>query len=200
MTMARGRHDGKSVREAIFAAALALAAEHGITGTTMDDIAARAGVAKGSLYYNFASKDQLFADLLDEALSTLSDRLKAARRGRTGLEAVRALFETILQAMQESPDLARVLVAEIFRNDRSWVQTVDAHREQFLSELQHSCEEAAAAAGHQLPHPDIVAAGLFGAALTVGLEWRLTGVKVPRGQAVDSALDGLGTVLSAPAD
>lgn len=47
-------------KQAILAAALELGAQNGISGTTMDEVAERAGVAKGSVYYNFSSKDKLF--------------------------------------------------------------------------------------------------------------------------------------------
>ncbi|MDY7558038.1 helix-turn-helix domain-containing protein [Cryobacterium sp. 10C3] len=53
-------------KRAILDAALELAATRGITGTTMDDVAELAHVAKGSLYYNFSSKDKLFEALLEE--------------------------------------------------------------------------------------------------------------------------------------
>lgn len=189
------RRGGKTTREAIFAAALALAAERGITATTMDDIAARAGVAKGSLYYNFSSKDQLFDALLESELSELSARLASAREGLRGRAAIRALVEAVLQAMQEEPDLARVLVTEIFRDDRSWVQTVAAAREGFLSAFQVSCEEAAADAGHPLRNAAIVSAGVFGSALLIGLEWLLRGAQTPRGELVEQVAGDLAAVL-----
>ena len=190
-----GRHDGKSTREAIFAAALSLAAVHGITGTTMDDIAAQAGVAKGSLYYNFASKDQLFDALLDAELGELSTRLESAGAGLSGRAAIVALVDIVLRTMEEEPDMARVLVAEIFRDDRSWVETVALHRQRFLSVFRRGCEQAVG--DRPLVHPDIVAAGLFGMALMTGFEWLLNSPRAPREQVVENAMSGMDAVLTA---
>ena len=66
-------------KRAILDAALELAATRGITGTTMDDVAELAGVAKGSLYYNFSSKDNLFEALLQEGVGALAETLREAR-------------------------------------------------------------------------------------------------------------------------
>ena len=53
-----------NTKQLIVDAAVAVAAQHGISGASMDQIAETAGVAKGSLYYNFASKDALFAEVM----------------------------------------------------------------------------------------------------------------------------------------
>ena len=43
----------QGTREAIMDAATELFAARGVTSTSIDDIAERAGIAKGSIYYNF---------------------------------------------------------------------------------------------------------------------------------------------------
>ncbi len=55
------RQRRKETRPAeIMAAALDLFVERGFTATKLDDVAARAGVSKGTLYLYFASKEELF--------------------------------------------------------------------------------------------------------------------------------------------
>src|SRR6478735_6704670 len=51
-------------REAILAAALDEFAVRGFAATRLDDIAARAGVAKGTIYLHFKDKEQLFLELV----------------------------------------------------------------------------------------------------------------------------------------
>ncbi|MBU4188117.1 MAG: TetR family transcriptional regulator, partial [Actinobacteria bacterium] len=46
----------QGTRELIMAAATELFAARGVTSTSIDDIAEAAGIAKGSIYYNFESK------------------------------------------------------------------------------------------------------------------------------------------------
>ena len=49
----------------IFESAIKTFSESGYRGATMDDIASNAGLAKGTLYYNFASKEEIFNFIVD---------------------------------------------------------------------------------------------------------------------------------------
>ena len=53
---------GEQTRELIFATALELFREQGFDATTMQEIAARAGVAKSAAYYYFPSKEAIVRD------------------------------------------------------------------------------------------------------------------------------------------
>ncbi|MDF2725883.1 MAG: TetR family transcriptional regulator [Paenibacillus sp.] len=55
-------------REQIKRAALKVFAKHGIGGTKMSMIAVEAGISQGLAYRYFASKEEIFADLVQEAL------------------------------------------------------------------------------------------------------------------------------------
>ena len=68
-------------KRSILDAALELASLNGITGTTMEEVAVRAGVAKGSVYYNFSSKDKLFEQLLLDGIGALAETLRQSREG-----------------------------------------------------------------------------------------------------------------------
>ena len=50
---------------AILASARALFAERGFEGTSIDDIALAAGVAKGAVYHHYPSKEAVFVEVLD---------------------------------------------------------------------------------------------------------------------------------------
>lgn len=54
-----------TLRDRLLAAATEEFAEGGYSGTTLDGIAARAGVTKGGLYFHFAGKEELFFAVLD---------------------------------------------------------------------------------------------------------------------------------------
>jgi AcrR family transcriptional regulator len=62
----RERADAARNRRRILAAAERLFASRGVTGVTMDDIAAEAEVGKGTLYRRFGDKSGLGVSLLDE--------------------------------------------------------------------------------------------------------------------------------------
>jgi len=65
-------------RDQIIAAALACFARAGYHATTMADVAAQAGVSKGTPYLYFESKEALFIALHEEWDCGLGDRVNAA--------------------------------------------------------------------------------------------------------------------------
>src|ERR1700730_13221390 len=63
-------------REAILAAALDEFAAQGFAATRLDDVARRAGVAKGTIYLHFRDKEALFQELVRSVLSPLVGMLE----------------------------------------------------------------------------------------------------------------------------
>ncbi len=80
----------------ILRAAAELLAERGFHEMSLEDIAARVGIAKGTIYLHFASKDDLVVALLKQGfnsyLRALDDALDSAATPREKLAAVIALF------------------------------------------------------------------------------------------------------------
>ena len=86
---------GGPIREA----ASALFLEQGYQGTSMDDVAARAGVSKQTIYTHFANKEELFEDLVlgnagrvEEFIATMRSTFDDAPDAETGLRAVAQLY------------------------------------------------------------------------------------------------------------
>jgi AcrR family transcriptional regulator len=62
-------------RERILKAALALFVRRGFDATTMDEVAGKAQIAKGTLYLHFKDKADLYASLLEEKIDALNQAL-----------------------------------------------------------------------------------------------------------------------------
>src|SRR6187549_2905882 len=60
-------------RSQVIAAARERFTKHGLAGTTMDGIAQAAGVAKGTVYLYYKSKEDIFRQILDEDLTYFHD-------------------------------------------------------------------------------------------------------------------------------
>src|SRR5437868_4717278 len=69
---------GNDKHAAILAAALAEFAARGFAATRLDDVARRAGVAKGTIYLYFRDKESLFQELVRTMLSPLVGAIEAA--------------------------------------------------------------------------------------------------------------------------
>src|SRR5262245_30791064 len=63
-------------RQAILDAALTVFAEHGYEAARLDEVARRAGVAKGTLYLYFKDKAALFESLIRSAIDPIYERLQ----------------------------------------------------------------------------------------------------------------------------
>ncbi|QTH43202.1 TetR/AcrR family transcriptional regulator [Cohnella sp. LGH] len=60
-------YDAIQTRKKLIDSAMALFAQKGYAATSIDDICAHSGCSKGSLYYHFRSKEQLFLELAEFA-------------------------------------------------------------------------------------------------------------------------------------
>ncbi len=69
-------------REAILAAALEEFSARGFAATRLDDVARRAGVAKGTIYLYFRDKESLFQELVRSMLGPMVGAIEAAPLGR----------------------------------------------------------------------------------------------------------------------
>src|SRR5207249_699354 len=74
-------------REAILAAALDEFAAQGFAATRLDDVARRAGVAKGTIYLHFRDKEALFQDLVRSVLSPLVGMLETIAKTDAALRS-----------------------------------------------------------------------------------------------------------------
>ena len=66
---------------AILKSAAQLFTARGFNVTSIDDIAARAGVAKGAVYHHFASKEEIFARVFEQMTATLAAEVASAAAG-----------------------------------------------------------------------------------------------------------------------
>src|SRR5881394_3984765 len=102
-------------REAIVAAALEEFAARGFAATRLDDVARRAGVAKGTIYLYFRDKESLFQELVRTMLSPVVGTLEAARTAdlpaRAVAEAIADLFVREILTTRRK-DVIRLIIAE----------------------------------------------------------------------------------------
>ncbi|MCW1244430.1 TetR/AcrR family transcriptional regulator [Pseudomonas sp. SAICEU22] len=101
-------------REAILQAAIAEFRSSGFEVTSMDRIAATAGVSKRTVYNHFPSKEELFAEILNRLWNSITAELDMPYRSQAPL---REQLQTLLQAKlhlladENFLDLARIAIA-----------------------------------------------------------------------------------------
>jgi AcrR family transcriptional regulator len=102
-------------RAAIIDAALDEFIARGFTATRLDDVAKRAGVAKGTIYLHFKDKESMFEELIRTAIVPLIGRLASPPPpGATVRGALEGFARTFIQevAGTRRGDIVRLIVAE----------------------------------------------------------------------------------------
>jgi AcrR family transcriptional regulator len=97
-------------REEILAAARRVVAARGLRGTTIADIADEAGIALGTIYLYFPSKEAVFAALSQHLHGLIAGALTAATDATTLDEVVRVRIANVFAACAENRDLVRLVM------------------------------------------------------------------------------------------
>ncbi|MGR6317869.1 TetR family transcriptional regulator [Micromonospora soli] len=171
--MADGRSRRREdTRQRLFVAAVELIAEQGFSATTVDDIAARAGVAKGTVYYNFESKTVLFEELLRHGIGLLTADFRAAVDGLPPREALAALVRAELEYIRRYRAFAQLLLSEMWRTNREWQQTLRLLRGEAIEVIAETVR-AGVASGDLPADLDVrtASSALFGVGLVVAVDW-----------------------------
>ena len=135
VTRPEQRH--RTAKQRLLRAADELFYNEGIHAVGIDRVIAHAGVAKGSLYYSFAGKDDLVRDYLTERHGKWADRVSAGIEAHTDpRERILAVYDVLgalfgepdyrgcafMNALAEAaPDSVEAQAATTFR---AWVRTL----------------------------------------------------------------------------
>src|SRR5690242_144766 len=106
---------GADRREAILAAALDEFAERGFEAARLDDVAKRAGIAKGTIYLYFRDKETLFQELLRAMLTPLVGTIEALGQADIPLAALAdRIVELFVREVYETrrKDVIRLMISE----------------------------------------------------------------------------------------
>jgi len=106
-------------RERVIRAALDLGSSGGYDAVQMRDVATTAGVALGTIYRYFTSKDHLLAAAMVEWVHDLEHRVgQRPPRGATTAERVVDVLRRATRAMERDPLLSEAVVTALLSPDR----------------------------------------------------------------------------------
>lgn len=98
-------------REAILEAARSVFVEKGLRGSTVDEIAARAELGKGTIYLYFKIKEAIYMALIEKGLALLEKRLRSAVDPSLRADAnLRRLSEAYYLFYKEEPHYFKLLM------------------------------------------------------------------------------------------
>ena len=160
-------------RARILEAAVQVFAESGFFNATVAGIARAAGVADGTIYLYFKSKDDLLLQLFEEKMAELLASAQAALSEETSAPARLARFiQHHLAAVEKNPELAAVLIVELRQSAQS-LRPAEKARLQAYLEVIAEVVRAGQEAGELDPavSPSVVKRAVFGALDELALGW-----------------------------
>ncbi len=99
----------------IFESAILVFSECGYNGSAMDEIASRAGVAKGTLYYHFKNKEDIFKFIITEGLNVMTEEIEEAINAEENpIEKLKALCRIELNLVYKYRDFFKVLMSQLW--------------------------------------------------------------------------------------
>jgi len=108
-------------RLAIINAAAKLFAHQGFEKTTVDEVATEAGIAKGTIFYNFKTKEEIFFSVLKQGIDNLADLARERAEGRTTpIEKMDAVYDATVEFLQKHASFGNLLVSELGRVYSRW--------------------------------------------------------------------------------
>lgn len=149
-------------RDAILEAATEVFMRYGFRKASIDDIARRAGIGKGTVYLHFDSKEELFATVVRTIWGRVFEELKTAvRQARTPDAKLRAFCRGRLDqaaAVARTLDVDQEIALETMEAARPFVHEI---RDRELKLVEAILADGNAAGVFSARKPDAIAVGLL---------------------------------------
>lgn len=102
----------------IFNTAVQLFSEKGYDNTNIEEITAVAGVAKGTLYYHFTKKEDIFDMLLEEGLKLLKNNIEIkTKECTTAMDKIKAITLVQIKVIVNYESFLNVIFSELWGED-----------------------------------------------------------------------------------
>jgi TetR/AcrR family fatty acid metabolism transcriptional regulator len=186
---------GGDKRERILDAAERVFAQHGFFAARVSEIAKEAGVADGTIYLYFKSKDEVLISLFESRMERFNQLLaEAIPASATPTEKLLHLIRTYLTLVREQPMVAEVLTIELRQSSKFMKEASNPKFGDLLRTIAGLVAEGQAAGelGDGIPAP-IAARMIFGILDELALAWLLQ-----RGEKFDivRAADWVGALVT----
>lgn len=103
----------------IFETSMKLFAKKGYDATSIEEITATVGVAKGTLYYHFSSKEEIFNFLVEEGMKLLKNSIdiKISKLDNT-IDKLRAIILIQIKIITKYEDFMTIVLSQIWGHEQ----------------------------------------------------------------------------------
>jgi AcrR family transcriptional regulator len=170
----------KDTQHQILDAAVEVFAEKGYHDTRVDDIVAASGTSKGSVYFHFASKEQIFFSVIDEFANRLAKGLMEAINSESqGIRRVNAALQKGLDTFGRYRPLAKIFLVQATGLGESFEQKRYEIHDRFVKIIKGYLDQAIEEEDIPMIDTEVAALAWMGAINEVVIRWVLTGEPSP---------------------
>ncbi len=170
-----GKTSQNDKRQRILAAAETVFAEHGFFHAKVSQIAQEAGVADGTIYLYFKSKDDLLISLFEVRMNQVCEAMhKTIAKDKANTDKLCSFVRTHLALVNDHPSLAEVLTVELRQSSKFMKEHSNPKFAEYLKILATIIADGQEAGEFDADLPAHVAArGIFGMVDELALAWLL---------------------------
>jgi TetR/AcrR family fatty acid metabolism transcriptional regulator len=178
-------------RDAILRAAVKVFARHGYFQSQVADVARVAGVAAGTVYLYFRSKDDLLVSIFER---TMKDAIAEGRAALADVadpvERLRRIARLHLERLGRDRDLAVVVQVELRQSIKFMERFSSTHLQDYLALIRRTIADGQAAGVFRADvNPNIAAKVFFGALDEMATNWMLSRRKYALASEADTVVD-----------
>ena len=165
-----------ATRRRILDAATAVFSEKGYHGAAVDDIVKVSNTSKGSFYFHFPSKQEIFFSLVDRLIASLAKSAEDAIKVEHGpLDKVDAALETVFNNFSSHRNLAKILLVSGVGLGKAFDERLLAIHSKFASLIKKHLDEAIEEGSIPAIDTDVTSYAWLGSVNEVIVRWLYTG-------------------------
>ncbi len=148
----------------IFETSMKLFAEKGYDGTSIEEITSAVGVAKGTLYYHFSSKEEIFNFLIEEGMNLLKNSINIKTQAQEKyIDKLRAIILIQIKIINKYENFMDIVFSECWGNS-SRSLTCQKYVNEYLEIIKEILEKGMESGELKKADPDILATEIYGIA------------------------------------
>lgn len=146
----------------IFETSMKLFAQKGYDATSIEEITATVGVAKGTLYYHFSSKEEIFNFLVEEGMKLLKNSIDIKTvKLENAIDKLRAVVLIQIKIISKYEDFMTIVLSQIWGHEQRNVMCKNKVIE-YIKTIEEIIKEGIQKGEIPEGDPEVLASGIFG--------------------------------------
>ena len=146
----------------IFETAMELFAQKGYDGTSVEEITSVVGIAKGTLYYHFSSKEEIFNFLVEEGMKLLKNSIEIKISNYTNtIDKIKAVILIQIKITVKYENLITLIISQMWGKEERNLRCRSCVFE-YMKIVEEILKEGMAKGEIRKGNPEIIASEIFG--------------------------------------